>query len=251
MTQTLSIDTVKTLPLFSGLPEQEKDLLLKAGHTRHFSRGEHLFLHGDSIAHFYIICQGTIQLFRENPDGHEKTTDVRIAGQTICKTEILGAAIVHQVNAMATDDVVVIEFPMTWLKENAKKNSIFALNLLSAISRYALEAEIEAEHLATMSAAQLVACFLQRVCILHDFNPCGFELPYSKTLIASRLGMELETFSRTLSKLKGQGITVEGTHVIIHDLETIERYVCAHCSVAEDCQTHKALGEKPAVRKIV
>jgi CRP-like cAMP-binding protein len=251
MMQTLSPDIVKTLPLFAGLTEQDKDMLLKAGNTRHFSRGEHLFLHGDSIAHFYIVCRGVIQLFRENPDGHEKTTDMRIAGQTICKTEILGAALVHQVNAMATDDVVVIEFPMTWLMDNAKKNSVFALNLLSAISRYALEAEIEAEHLATMSATQLVACFLQRICILHDFNPSGFELPYSKTLIASRLGMELETFSRTLSKLKEQGITVKGTHVIIHDLGAIERYVCAHCSVAQDCQTHKVLEEKPAARKIV
>lgn len=69
-------------------------------------------------------------------------------------------------------------------------------------------AEVEAEHQATMSAAQLVACFMQRLCVLYNFDPKGFDLPYSKTLIASRLGMELETFSRTLAKLKEHGIAV-------------------------------------------
>ncbi len=251
MPKTLSPDILKTLPLFSGLTEQEKDILLKAGHIRHFMKGEHLFLHGDPIRYFYIICNGTVQLFRENPGGREKTTDVRIKGQTISKTEIFDAVRVHQVNAIAADDVVVMEFPMVWLKESAKKHSAFALNLLSAISRNAREAEIEAEHQATMSSAQLVACFIQRVCILHDFNPCGFELPYSKTLIASRLGMELETFSRTLSKLKEHGITVNGTHVAIHDLGGIDRYVCANCSVAEDCQTHQVIGEKATTRRNV
>jgi CRP-like cAMP-binding protein len=249
MPQSVSPDIIKGLPLFSGLTEQDKDTLLKAGRLHRFTRGEHLFMHGDPIKHFYIVCRGTVQLFRENPDGHEKTTDVRIAGQTIAKAEIFEAVRVHQVNAVAVEDSVVMEFPMAWLKESARKYSAFALNLLSAISKHAREMEVEAEHQATMSAPQLVACFLQRVCILHDFNPCGFELPYSKTLIASRLGMELETFSRTLSKLKEHGITVEGTRVTIHDLGGIDRYVCAHCSVAEDCQTHQILGDKAAERK--
>src|SRR5471030_2400757 len=95
-----------------------------------------------------------------------------------------------------------------------------------------------------MSAAQLVACFMQRLCVLYDFNPAGFDLPYSKTLIASRLGMELETFSRTVAKLKEHGITVEGTHVEIHDLGRVEQYVCGFCSIAEDCPTHQAMEKK-------
>ena len=105
-------------------------------------------------------------------------------------------------------------------------------------------AEVEAEHQATMSAAQLVACFLQRLCVLYDYDPKGFDLPYSKTLIASRLGMELETFSRTVAKLKDHGIAVKGTHVSITDLKRIEEYVCGFCSVSEDCTAHQAMEKK-------
>lgn len=97
---------------------------------------------------------------------------------------------------------------------------------------------------ATMSAAQLVACFIQRLCVLYDFDPKGFDLPYSKTLIASRLGMELETFSRTLAKLKVNGIMVEGNRVTIHDLERIGQYVCGFCSISGECATHEEMEKK-------
>jgi CRP-like cAMP-binding protein len=95
-----------------------------------------------------------------------------------------------------------------------------------------------------MSAAQLVACFMQRLCVLYDFNPESFDLPYSKTLIASRLGMELETFSRTLNKLKEHGISVNGNRVMITDLARISEYVCSFCSIADDCATHQAMEKK-------
>ena len=136
---------------------------------------------------------------------------------------------------------------MAWLKEVARKNGTFALNLLSIIARQAHLAALEAEHQASMSAAQLVACFMQRLCMLYGFDPKGFELPYSKSLIASRLGMEIETFSRTLSKLKEQGLRVEGTHVSITNLKRIEHYVCGFCSIVDDCPTHQSIEAKLGV----
>jgi CRP-like cAMP-binding protein len=125
-----------------------------------------------------------------------------------------------------------------------KKNGAFALNLLNLISDHAHEAELEAEHQASMSSTQLVACFLQRLCMLYEFDPHGFDLPYNKTLIASRLGMELETLSRTFSKLREYGITVSGSRVTIHNHDHSGKHVCSSCSIAEDCPTHRALQEK-------
>jgi CRP/FNR family transcriptional regulator, dissimilatory nitrate respiration regulator len=234
----------RTTFLFSGLTEQEKETLLKGGRLRQAPRGEMIFAQGDSVTHFYVLIKGTVQLFRANAEGHEKTIEVLKAGQTMCEGEILDSCRAHRVNAVAVEDSVVIEFPVLWLKETAKKYNAFALNLLSLISKHAHMAEVEAEQQATMSAPQLVACFIQRMCVLYDFDPKGFDLPYSKTLIASRLGMELETFSRTLNKLKEQGISVEGTQVKITDLKRVEHYVCGICSIAEDCPTHQALQKK-------
>ena len=244
MASVIFPDEVKNSALFAGLTEQDKNALLSGGKIRKIPKGQMIYVHTYPVTSFYIISDGTIKLFRESTDGHEKTTDVLTVGHTMCEKEFFDPSCVHRVNAEAITDAVLMEFPVSWLRENAKKHPIFALNLLSAISRDVHIAEIEAEHLATMSAAQLVACFLQRMCILYNFNPEEFELPYSKGLIASRLGMEIETFSRTLLKLRDNGVTVVGTKVKFNDLEAIEQYVCGKCSAVEECPTHKAMQKK-------
>ena len=249
MSLIISPEGIRNLSLFSGMTEQDKDVLIKAGRIRQCPRGQMLFSHGEPVTHFYVVEKGTFQLFRTNADGHEKTVAVLKSGQTMCESEILDGCRTHRVNAVPVEDSTLMEFPVSWLKDAAKSHTAFALNLLSKISGQAHLAEVEAEQQATMSAAQLVACFLQRLCVLYDFNPAGFDLPYSKTLIASRLGMELETFSRTLAKLKEHGIVVQGTHVAIHDLKRIEQYVCSMCSIAEDCHTHQAMEKKTACSK--
>lgn len=240
----ISPELVKSIPLFSGLTEQERDGLLKEGRIRSWRRGQLLFRCGDAVACFYLVTAGVVQLYRENPHGKQKTLDVLEPGQTLCADEIMDACRTHRANALAMEDTVAMEFTQAWLKDAARRHGAFALNLLSLIAQRARLAELEAEHQASMSAAQLVACFLQRLCVLHELDPRGFTLPYSKTLIASRLGMELETFSRALAKLKEQGITVAGTHVIIDDLTRIERYTCGSCSVSDACATHGALEKR-------
>jgi len=241
---SIAPSTVRKLPLFAGLTEQEKDDLLKSGRERRFGRKEHLFLHGDPITHFFLIGSGTVQLFRETPDGHQKTLQILVPGNGISEREIFQNFTTHQLSAAAVEETIVLEFPMSWLKEAAQKYAPLALNLLATVSQYAEMAAIEVEHQSSMSATQQVACFLQRLCILHDFDPKGFVLPCSKTLIVSRLGMELETFSRTLAKFKDYGIAVSGTRVAITDSACIQDYICGACSIADDCPTRRVIGEK-------
>lgn len=234
----------KSAAIFKGLSLDEKNDLLKDGKIRYLNKKEFLFRHGDPLLNFYIVCFGSIQLFRNNADGGEKTSNILTARDIICGEKIHQPCGRHQFNAVAVGDAVVIEFPKIWLKESAKKYSEFALNLVAEISNQASMAELEAEHQAAMSATQLVACFLQKLCLIHDFDPRGFELPYSKKLIASRLGMELETFSRTLPKLKECRIDVLGSHVAISGSGAIEENVCSHCSIEEDCHIHESFKKK-------
>jgi CRP-like cAMP-binding protein len=247
--QTITPDIVRSLALFTGLSEREKDGLVLGGKNRRYAAGQRLFVHGDPIRNFYVVCEGAIQLFRETPDGHEMTAEVFIAGDAIGETEILQLSPAHQFNAIAVKDSLLMEFPVVWLRDNIKRHNIIALNLLGMLSRRNDVATLEAEHKATMAAPQQVACFLERLCILHDFDPHGFDLPYSKTLIASRLGMELETFSRALAKIREHGISVQGARVSFDDIEKMEAYVCANCSIAGNCNEHAMLRQRLLVNK--
>ncbi len=244
MLKTSTTPIVQSLALFAGLSDEEKNILIQGGRVAHYESGEVIFHYDDPVATFRIICDGAVQMFRETPDGHEMTSDVLIAGDTIGESEILQTQSFHRFNAMAIKNTTVMEFPIAWLKESAKKYHAIALNLLAVLARRTHIASVEAEHKTTMSAAQQVACFLERLCVLHDFDPKGFELPYSKTLIASRLGMELETFSRALAKLREQGIDVKGMRVSFSNLARLEDFVCANCSIAGRCSEHEMLRQR-------
>ncbi len=223
---------------------KQKDELIAQGRKISLKRGEPLFIQGTAVAHFYIILKGTIQLFRVNSEGQEKTIELLKSGQTICEDEILDGCRHYRLNATAVDTTELLEFPLNWLKESARKYPDLALNLLSAISGRAHQAELEAEQRTAMSATQIVACFLQRLCALYGYDPKNFKLPYSKTLIASRLGMQVETLSRTFPKLEDCGIMVVGNMVSITSAEAIQQNVCSYCSIEGECKTHQSLQDK-------
>ena len=63
------------------------------------------------------------------------------------------------------------------------------------------------------------------------------KLPYDKTLVASKLGMQPETFSRALSKLKkNTGIEVQGSIITIPDFKMLSDYCCSVCSSEYPCK---------------
>jgi CRP/FNR family transcriptional regulator, dissimilatory nitrate respiration regulator len=239
-----TLNTIRALPLFSELLPEEATLLLQNCKLMDCKRGQLLFMHGDPITHFYAICTGTMQVFRETPDGHEITNDILIAGDTLNSDEVVARQSTHRVNARAVEDSTLLEIPIAWLRGHLRDFDHVAEKLLASIADRLHGAQLEAEQLSTMSAAQIVACYLQKLCVLYDFDPDGFDMPYTKTLIASRLRIEKETFSRTLPALRDQGITVSGRRVSIRDMRKADNFACGECSVAQECGTHRILHEK-------
>lgn len=237
----LKLETLRTLPLFSGLTKSENKLLLANSKLRGCEPGEFLFMHGDTIINFYVVCRGVVQIFRETPDGHEVTSDLLISGDSLNTDEIITKQTNHNKNARTVDKTLLLEIPHKWMQENLNNFDHMSAHLLAGLSDRLHSAQIEAEHQSTMSATQIVACYLQRLCVLYDFDPHEFELPYSKTLIASRLRIELETFSRALKNLKNEGIVVKGTRVSFTNMAKTSQFVCKHCSLSEDCPAHISL----------
>ncbi len=238
------IDMLRALPLFGDLDDAQVTRLAANSQLMRRGRGDYLFRHGDDIATFASICRGTVQVFRETPDGHEITSDILIAGDSINADEIISRQQIHLNNARVVDDAVILEVPIQWMRDHLADFDHMAPKLLQSLSERLQTAQKEAEHRSTFSATQLVACYLQGLCVLYDFDPGGFTLPYSKTLIASRLRMELATFSRTLQKLRESGITVSGNRVAFTNLNKAGRFVCDDCSVSDSCPTRKRLSER-------
>lgn len=231
--------TLKALPIFAdSTPEQVALIMRNSRIITCYSR-KFLFSNGDRVTHFYVIFRGAMQLFRDTPHGYESTSKILTAGESINADEIAASQAEHAMNARAITDCSLLEIPISWMRENLNKLGNLASKLLAVLADRLDDAQVEMEHHSTMSAAQILACYLQKLCVQYDLDPRGFTLPYTKQLIASRLRMERETLSRALRTLKDHGITVTGSFVSIDDTRKTGDFVCQSCSASSRCEAYR------------
>lgn len=234
------------LPLFKGVPPAEMQVLYFEGRPKFVQADQHIFRLGDPADYIYIILGGAIQLSRRTPDGARRTSEILLKGDMPGMLELFHPDRAYLSDCTAVHDSRLFEIPSEKFKKAVQSNGMLALNILEIMAQRSHLLALEAEQKSIKSAPQQVACFLARLCMLHGFDPNGFDLPYSKTLIASRLGMELETFSRALSKVRDHGIQISGSYVSFADMNALENYICQACGVAENCQEKMALVSKLA-----
>jgi CRP/FNR family transcriptional activator FtrB len=72
------------------------------------------------------------------------------------------------------------------------------------------------------SPSQRLAAFLLRLHGAEDGPPA--EIPFSKRQLASRIGMQPETLSRTLQTLAANGLYLRGRHIIVTNRAAAEEF---------------------------
>jgi len=135
--------------------------------------------------------------------------------------ETFGEALVFRerpnpVDAVALTDTMLVVFPSQAILALLDRDPNFSRGLLASLSErmHNLVAEIEASTL--FSARQRVAAYLESLAV--ESGTSRVRLPVTKTVIASRLGVTKETFSRLLRELANQGlITVDKRDILLRD----------------------------------
>ncbi|TNE62543.1 MAG: Crp/Fnr family transcriptional regulator [Alphaproteobacteria bacterium] len=221
--------------LFAGIDAATVDQFAQAGQLQDYSKGDTLFLQDDDAEWFYIIVSGWVKLFRETMDGHEAVIDILTSGQSFGETAILEDGR-HSCGATAVEKVQLLRLPAPMLKRSISENNRMALAMLHTLSQHRRRQTREIESLTLQNASQRIGCFLLRLCTIDMAEPIELKLPYDKSLIAARLGMKSETFSRALNKLRDEtDIKVEGSLVTIPRLEVMSSFSCSACSNEFPC----------------
>ncbi len=97
-----------------------------------------------------------------------------------------------------------------------------SLNILASMSHHLRELVRHVEQLTVKSSSERLATFLYRLCPA-DQDAAVIRLPIDKSLIASRLGMQPETLSRSLAKLRRIGVKTVDSEVVVPDIAELRR----------------------------
>src|SRR5690606_7242327 len=215
-------DFLAKLPLFNDLSTQELDTIAAGTSEVQVVRGEMLFHRGDPCVGFHTVVYGQIKLMFVSPMGGEKV--VRLIGPGDCFGEaLMFLDKAYIVSAQALADTMLLHVSKSVLFAEIDSKPGFARKMLGGLSQrlHSLMGDVEAYSL--RSGTQRVIGYLLKDGYCEDGRQ--FRLETSKTVIASRLNLTTEHFSRILHDLSAQGfIQVKGREITILDMAGLSTY---------------------------
>ena len=211
------------LSLFTALTAEERQEIVACAQRVAVERGQVLFHRGDPAPGMYVMIAGQVKLAFVAANGVEKVVDFRGPGDSFGEAVMFLEA-PHVVTAQVLSDASLLYIPRDPIFRQLEANPAFARRMIGGLSRQLHQLVADIEWLSTRSGTERVIGFLLRDCTMtnEDRASVTFELPIAKGVIASRLNLTQEHFSRILHDLVDAGlIQVQGRHITVPDLKRL------------------------------
>jgi CRP/FNR family transcriptional regulator, dissimilatory nitrate respiration regulator len=218
-----SAEIVCRAPIFADLSADAVRELTADAVLRSVDRGRVLFVQAEPATHLFVVLEGWIKVFRQNPDGQEVIIHAFSRGESFAEAAIFEEG-VYPASAEAAEDSRLLAIPAASFLRHLRARPELSFAILAALSRRMRFLIQQMERRSTSSAAHRVAEFLLRLCSPGD-GPTAVRLPSDKSLIAGRLGMQPETLSRSFARLRRLGVTTRGARVTVGDPRALRRFV--------------------------
>lgn len=209
--------------LFASLPSDVSDEILSRSVAKTFRRNTSLFLQGDTAESIYVVLDGWVKLFRITPTGAEAVVGVFTRGRSFGEAVAFDGS-VYPVSAEVVTDSRILIVSARVLMGMMRERPEIAVAIMSSAFRHLQGLVAQIEQLKAHTGAQRVAEFLLELCN-SDTGSCTITLPYDKTLIAGRLGMQPQSLSRAFNRLEGQGVKISHNQAMITDIDKLREYM--------------------------
>lgn len=186
---------------------------------RNFAKGQVLFLQGDRFDGLHLVISGWVKLFRTSENGVDTVVTVHGTGASFGEADTLLGIPAHA-GAEAVSEARVLTLDAERLRAHLVTDPAVAFRLLTSASAHLRSMVEELARLKSLPAVRRIAGFLADLCD-QPHGRAELAFPYEKTLIAGRLGMTPESFSRGLAKLREHGVDVDRDRVSIARIEAL------------------------------
>ena len=211
---------IRSHQLFNSLSDESFQLISQNSGLISLKKNEILFECAYEASYFFLVRTGQITYYQHSLDGNEKIINIFEPNQTFAEACMFSESKCYPVNARATCNTEVFYFDLDKFKSQLylSRDSCFAMmtvmsNRLKAQTQEIVELSIhDAQY-------RLVNYLLQKSCDQNEqFCQPVVKLSSTKSLLASRLSITPETFSRILARLKKQDlISIKDDVIILTD----------------------------------
>ncbi len=205
----------QSIPLFSGLADEQMRELAAIVINKPYTRGQIIFQEGEEGRGFYVVQAGRVKIYKLSPDGKEQILHIFGPGEPFAEVPVF-AGQRYPANAEALEDSRLWFFPRAGFVDLIRRHPSLALNMLAVLSMRLRQLVNLVEDLSLKEVPARLAAYL-----LYTAEQKGthqFTLDIPKSQLANLLGTTPETLSRVLATLvKEAYIDSSGPTIAIKD----------------------------------
>ena len=223
----INIEALLThIPLFNGLAPEEISRIARSTREIHACKGDILFHKGDPCTGFHLLVYGQIKLAFTSQQGGEKVVEILQQGQSFGEA-IMFMEKPYIVFAQALADSLLLHVSKQAVFDELSRDHALCRKMLAGMAMRLHQLMNDVESYSLHSGKERIIGYLLRELAEEDQKGINVAvtLPTNKGVIASRLNLTQEHFSRILHELTELGlIVVEGRKIHIPSVANLRKH---------------------------
>ncbi len=204
--------------LFMDIDQQDFATIVQGTTVYKLHAGETLFTQKQPATEFFLLVEGKIKISLLSFEGTEKVVDIIKPGNTFAEVIIFNGMQGYPVNSKALSNATVLRInakKYISVLSNSPEACLKVIGRLSARLHWLMN---EMERLSLHNASYRLISYLLDDIPEGSIEKTEVQLGAPKRIIASRISITPETFSRTLKNLSKAGlIEVNDEHIVLND----------------------------------
>jgi CRP-like cAMP-binding protein len=193
--------------LFGGLPEEHIKEIEKIAINKYFNKGDAIFYDGDEGVGFYLVIEGSVNVYKLSAEGKEQILHIVRAGETIGAVPVFSGKS-FPANARAISKSHLLFFHRERFINLITNKPSLTMNILALLAMRLREFTIQVENLSLKEIPGRLAAYL-----LYLSQEQGdkdlIKLTISKAQLANLLGTGPESLSRAFGNMKKKKLIEE------------------------------------------
>jgi CRP-like cAMP-binding protein len=215
----VSLDSLRSLPYFSGIDESILTSVSKYVFEKKAERGEILLFEGEPAEILYFVVNGVVKVFKTSADGKEQIYRIIRPGDSFNDVPVLTGGM-NLASAAAMSDILLNGIKKKDLETVSKEYPQLALNIIQVLSTRVEELIEMVEDFSFRRVSSRVA----KILLEHIGNDDGEKQRLTQQEMAAMIGTAREMVGRSFRSLEEEGaIRVEHNRVVITDKAALKK----------------------------
>ncbi|RCK37590.1 hypothetical protein TH19_10085 [Thalassospira profundimaris] len=207
---------ISKIPVMSAFSKTEIPTVIGGSCVSVFPKRELLFNEGDVADQFYILLKGRVRLFRVLDDGRVALFHLVSPGEAFAEAVVLSGQN-YPVSAECDAESEIAAISRFQLINRLQRDPLLVGRMMQTLIERERFFFKELNDLRQLTPIQRLIEFL--------LSRNGEETAVAKHIIANRIGVTPETFSRALRRLSDEGLIARDSEMSILDLEGLQRFM--------------------------